>query len=143
MPVVITPMAKGLIPETHPCYAGVLFHSLSDYLEDIFEKTDLVIGLGYDPVEFNYESWMPDVPLVHFDIRGNRHAFREKTQLNIPDRLKNGSGFSEILMQAHWYLNLRLITGIRDEMMSVFNGFTNHFGPSAVLKILREELPGM
>ena len=55
MPVVITPMAKGLMPEDHPCYAGVLFHSLSDYLEDIYEKTDLVIGIGYDPVEFNYE----------------------------------------------------------------------------------------
>jgi acetolactate synthase I/II/III large subunit len=48
MPVVLTPMAKGLIPEDHPCYAGVLFHSLSDYLEDIYSKTDLVIGLGYD-----------------------------------------------------------------------------------------------
>ena len=35
-----------------------------------------------------------------------------------------------------------VINGIRDEMMSVFNGFTNHFGPSAALRILREELPG-
>jgi acetolactate synthase-1/2/3 large subunit len=26
-------------------------------------------------------------------------------------------------------------------MISVFNGFTNHFGPSAALRILREELP--
>ena len=66
MPVVITPMAKGLISETHPCYAGVLFHSLSDYLDDILVKCDLVIGLGYDPVEFNYESWMPDVPAYSF-----------------------------------------------------------------------------
>ena len=69
IPVVITPMAKGLIPEDHPCYAGVLFHSLSDYLEDIYEKTDLVIGIGYDPVEFNYESWIPHVPLIHFDTK--------------------------------------------------------------------------
>ena len=66
MPVVITPMAKGLIPEDHPCYAGVLFHSLSDYLEDIYEKTDLIIGIGYDPVEYNYESWMPEVPARPF-----------------------------------------------------------------------------
>ena len=67
IPVVLTPMAKGLLPENHPCYAGVLFHALSDYLEDIFRETDLVIGLGYDPVEYNYESWMPDVPLVDFN----------------------------------------------------------------------------
>ncbi len=69
IPVVITPMAKGLISENHPSYAGVLFHALSDYLEDLYQKTDLVIGIGYDPVEFNYESWIPDVPLIHFDTR--------------------------------------------------------------------------
>lgn len=69
IPVVITPMAKGIISEDHPCYAGVLFHALSDYLDDIYEKTDLVIGIGYDPVEFNYEAWIPEVPLLHFDTR--------------------------------------------------------------------------
>ena len=26
-------------------------------------------------------------------------------------------------------------------MVSVFNGFTNHFGPAAALKILQDELP--
>src|SRR5581483_753494 len=30
VPVVLTPMAKGMLPEQHPCYAGVLFHALSD-----------------------------------------------------------------------------------------------------------------
>jgi acetolactate synthase-1/2/3 large subunit len=140
IPVVITPMAKGLIPEDHPCYAGVLFHSLSDYLEDIYEKTDLVIGLGYDPVEFNYESWMPDVPLVHFDIREidmptsgvfARYTGPVEEWFNI---LKNLNISSLIFERA-------VIKGIRDEMASVFNGFTNHFGPAAALKILQDELP--
>ena len=69
IPVVMTPMAKGIIPDNHPLFAGVLFHAMSDYLEELYGKCDLVIGLGYDPVEYNYESWMPDVPLVHFDTR--------------------------------------------------------------------------
>jgi acetolactate synthase I/II/III large subunit len=140
IPVVITPMAKGLIPESHPCYAGVLFHSLSDYLEDIFETSDLVIGLGYDQVEFNYESWMPDVPLVHFDTRETdmpaginsvEYTGPPEEWLRIIRNLNKGSLIFES----------SLISGIRDEMMSVFNGFTNHFGPSAALKILSEELP--
>lgn len=140
MPVVITPMAKGLIPEDHPCYAGVLFHSLSDYLEDIYEKTDLVIGIGYDPVEFNYESWMPDVPLVHFDTREtDLPATGTITQyIGTPDEwfniLKNLNISSLKFEEA-------VIKGIRDEMTSVFNGFTNHFGPAAALKILQDELP--
>jgi len=140
MPVVITPMAKGLIPEDHPCYAGVLFHSLSDYLEDIFEKTDLVIGIGYDPVEFNYESWMPEVPLIHFDTVETDKPFTGNLNLYIGSYiewfniLKSLNINSLIFEQA-------VIQGIRDEMMSVFTGFTNHFGPVAALKILQEELP--
>jgi acetolactate synthase I/II/III large subunit len=140
MPVVITPMAKGLIPENHPCYTGVLFHSLSDYLDDIFERTDLVIGLGYDPVEFNYEFWMPDVPLVHFDVRetdipSGRNAVAYTGPPEEWFRILRNMNMGSLIFEP------TLISGIRDEMISVFNGFTNHFGPSAAIKILREELP--
>jgi acetolactate synthase I/II/III large subunit len=140
IPVVVTPMAKGLISEDHPCYAGVLFHSLSDYLEDIFEKTDLIIGLGYDPVEFNYEAWMPDVPLIHFDTRETDMPSRENIvqYSGPPDEwfsvLKSLNAGSLIFEQA-------LIKSVRDEMGSVFAGFTNHFGPAAAIKILQDELP--
>jgi len=140
MPVVITPMAKGLIPEDHPCYAGVLFHSLSDYLEDIFAKADLVIGIGYDPVEYNYESWMPDIPLVHFNtVETDMPSARIIAQYTGPSDewfhvLKNLNLSSLIFEQA-------AIKGIRDEMASVFNGFTNHFGPAAALKVLQDEIP--
>ena len=140
MPVVITPMAKELIPVDHPCYAGVLFHSLSDYLEDIYEKTDLVIGIGYDPVEFNYESWIPDVPLIHFDTRETDFSSKVNvTQFNGPP----GDWFDilENLNSGALIFEENLIRGIRNEMNSVFNGFTSHFGPAAALKILREELP--
>jgi acetolactate synthase-1/2/3 large subunit len=140
MPVIITPMAKGIIPEDHPCYAGVLFHSLSDYLEDIYEKTDLVIGLGYDPVEFDYESWRPDVPLIHFDTREGdlpsdgiviRYTGPPDEWFSI---LKNLNISSLIFEES-------FIKGIRNEIASVFNGFTNHFGPAAALKVLQDELP--
>ncbi len=140
IPVVITPMAKGLIPEDHPCYAGVLFHALSDYLEDIYEKTDLVIGIGYDPVEYNYESWMPDVPLIHFNtIETDMPSGREVLQF--------------IGEPVDWFAVLRnintgalifeksVLDSIRIEMASVFNGFLGHFGPVSVLKILKDELP--
>lgn len=69
IPVVLTPMAKGVISDTHSCYAGVLFHAQSDLVATVFREADLVIGVGYDSVEFNYESWMPNVPLIHIDTR--------------------------------------------------------------------------
>jgi acetolactate synthase-1/2/3 large subunit len=67
LPVVLTPMAKGMLPEDHPCYAGVLAHALSDQVALTYREADLVVGIGYDPVEINYEDWMPPVPLIHID----------------------------------------------------------------------------
>jgi acetolactate synthase I/II/III large subunit len=140
IPVVLTPMAKGVIPESHPCYAGVLFHSLSDYLEDIYENTDLVIGIGYDPVEFNYEAWIPDVPLLHFDTR----------ETDMPSKINS---IQFVGQPEEWFAVLcnlnasslvsgeSTVKGVRDEMALVYNGFTNHFGPAAALRILQDELP--
>lgn len=140
MPVVITPMAKGVIPEDHLCYAGVLFHSLSDYLEDIYEKCDLIIGIGYDPVEYNYESWMPEIPLVHFDL----------VNTDMPENgiIAQFAGPASLWFEILGTINAgsllfdqALIEGTRHEMSSVFDGFTNHFGPVSALQILQNELP--
>jgi acetolactate synthase-1/2/3 large subunit len=69
LPVILTPMAKGMLSEDHPCYAGVVFHALSDIVGRTHAEADLVIGIGYDPVEFNYESWLPKAaPLISLDI---------------------------------------------------------------------------
>lgn len=141
IPVIVTPMAKGLISEHHPSYAGVLFHALSDYIEDLYEITDLVLGIGYDPVEYNYESWIPGVPLIHFDTKESDMP----GDIDVVQFINGEPGEWFAILE---YLNAgsiipeqTLIKGIRDEMLSVFEGFTGHFGPVAALKILREELP--
>ena len=43
LPVVLTPMAKGMFPEKHPLYAGVLFHALSNRVALTYNQADLVI----------------------------------------------------------------------------------------------------
>jgi acetolactate synthase I/II/III large subunit len=140
IPVVVTPMAKGLIPEDHPCYAGVLFHALSDYLEDIYEKTDLVIGIGYDPIEYNYESWMPDVPLIHFNtVETDMPPGKEILQF-IGEPIEWFRVLKSINTGALIF-EKSILEGIRNEMVSVFNGFLGHFGPVSVVKILKDELP--
>jgi acetolactate synthase I/II/III large subunit len=68
LPTILTPMAKGLISEESPYYAGVLFHALSDRVAETHREADLVVAIGYDVVEFNYEEWLPDAPLIHIDI---------------------------------------------------------------------------
>lgn len=140
MPVVLTPMAKGLLPEDHPCYCGVLFHALSDYLDDLFDRTDLVIGLGYDPVEYNYESWLPEVPLIHFNTRETDLPAGIEAQQFIGSP---GKWFDLLESMDHGQLifNSSDVRSLRDEMDSVFDGFTDHFGAVTLLKVLMDELP--
>src|ERR1700704_1167521 len=47
IPVVLTPMAKGMLAEDHPCYAGILFHALSDKVGLTHQQADLVLAVGY------------------------------------------------------------------------------------------------
>lgn len=141
MPVVVTPMAKGLISENNPCYAGVLFHALSDYLEPLYENVDLIIGLGYDSVEYNYESWIPDVPMIQFNTIETDLPLNNKVYQYIghPD------SWFEILERINPGMSLfnpSDVESVRNEIEAVLEGFTGHFGPVAAMKILQEELSG-
>lgn len=141
IPVLITPMAKGIISEEHPCYAGVLFHALSNHLEGIISKADLIIGLGYDPVELNYESWLPpDIPLIHIDTK----------MTDMPEGLDHVQVSGS---PGYWFELLKGkdfevkgspqsdISSIRNGIISEFTGFRDHFGPVTVISVLQEELP--
>lgn len=142
IPVVLTPMAKGLIDEDHGCYAGVLFHALSDIVAKTNVQADLVVSIGYDPVEFNYESWMPVVPLVHIDtvpcdideaVYREVHDVTGHPQVALERLLALGLGTFSWDLEA---LRMR-----REEMFSRFEPKEGVFGPLSVLKILREILP--
>ncbi len=68
VPFVTTLMAKGAVPEDHPLLAGVVGRARKDLVAGFCKGADLVVGIGYDPVEICYEDWMPQVPLVHIDF---------------------------------------------------------------------------
>ncbi|HNX65758.1 MAG TPA: thiamine pyrophosphate-binding protein [Bacteroidales bacterium] len=138
VPVVVTPMARGVIPHQHPCYAGVLFHALSDRLKMLTGKADLIIGLGYDPVEYNYESWMPDVPLVHFSTR--------VTDLPSGDTLKFISKPEQWFDQLQWLKSnpeMILLAGeVRKSVNDALSGSFPGLSPVDAFNILNDTLPG-
>jgi len=68
LPVVCTLMAKGQIDEQTSSFVGVLGRARRDIIAECCQPVDLIIAIGYDPVEFNYEDWLKkDVPLIHID----------------------------------------------------------------------------
>lgn len=66
-PFLVTPKAKGILPEDHPLFLGVASGMAID--RDIvatIRAADLVIGIGFDPVEAD-STWFADVNLIAID----------------------------------------------------------------------------
>ena len=70
IPVVLTPMAKGMLAEDHPCYAGVLFHALSDMVGETHAATPISSSASATiRSSSTTKSWMSKkAKLVSFDI---------------------------------------------------------------------------
>ncbi len=68
LPFATTMMAKGLIDEDHPLSLGCIERALRKLQRALVQSADLVIGLGYDTVEVEYEAWIGQVPVLHVGI---------------------------------------------------------------------------
>src|SRR5207244_4839541 len=68
LPFTTTTMAKGLIDETHPLALGCIERARRQIQRELLHGADLIVGLGYDVVEVEYEAWIGDVPLLSIDV---------------------------------------------------------------------------
>src|SRR5258707_1142885 len=68
LPFTTTTMAKGLIDEDHPLSLGVIERACRQHQRRLLRSADLIVGLGYDTIEVEYEAWIGDVPLLQVDI---------------------------------------------------------------------------
>ncbi len=141
IPVVVTPMAKGIVPESYPCYAGVLFHAQSDYVASIYRDADLVIGIGYDSIEFNYETWMPNVPLIHFDTEPVDITSEYKVACEIVGRLDYSLSYLISLNLPKYQWNFSKIEETKIKMYESLQPKTNTFNVSDAINALREVMP--
>lgn len=64
VPTFVTPKAKGMLSEDHPRFCGVCAGVAGDpVIVDFFERADLLIGLGFEPVESD-KLWHQTMKLV-------------------------------------------------------------------------------
>jgi acetolactate synthase I/II/III large subunit len=69
MPFASTTMAKGLIDEDHPLALGCIERAKRMLQRSfVHAHADLIVGLGYDTVEVEYEAWSGELPVLHVDI---------------------------------------------------------------------------
>ncbi|MFQ5899610.1 MAG: thiamine pyrophosphate-binding protein, partial [Candidatus Methylomirabilia bacterium] len=68
LPFASTTMAKGMIDEDHPRSIGCIERARRQVQREFLRGADLIVGLGYDVVEVEYEAWIGSVPLLSVDI---------------------------------------------------------------------------
>ncbi len=69
-PVVVAPMAKGVMPEDHACYAGTLDMACNKFVWDFLKGADLLLAVGFDAVEL-IKPWPLSAPMIHIDTVPN------------------------------------------------------------------------
>ncbi len=69
LPVVATPLSKGVLPAGHEHSFGVVSLLCSRVTHDLLDRSDLIITVGYDFVEMNTSLWLkgPQVEVIHID----------------------------------------------------------------------------
>jgi acetolactate synthase-1/2/3 large subunit len=69
IPVANTFMAKGVLPASHPLSLGAVGLQSRDYVACGFDRSDVVICVGYDMVEYHPYLWNPtkDKKIIHID----------------------------------------------------------------------------
>jgi acetolactate synthase I/II/III large subunit len=70
IPVVVSPMAKGVLAEDHPYFAGVLDMAGHRVIWDLLAGADLILAAGFDPVEL-ISPWSVRTPVLHADTTPN------------------------------------------------------------------------
>jgi len=65
LPFVTTMHAKGFLPESHPNWIGIIGRARRSDIKAFTDRADLIIAVGYDPIEINYEDWAGKTPIAH------------------------------------------------------------------------------
>jgi acetolactate synthase-1/2/3 large subunit len=63
LPAMVTYHAKGVVPDDDPHFAGIFTNGTIE--RQIADEADLLIGVGFDPVELLPRPWTPKAPIVY------------------------------------------------------------------------------
>ena len=142
VPFVTTLHAKGFLPESHPSFAGVIGRARRTDVKALTDRADLVLAIGFDPIEINYEEWVArDTPIVHISTEAAEPGAGLSFVWNKPcDFNRAVDALARLTPRANdWTTNefVRHRQKLEGALRPAMAGFAAH----EALDILRENLP--
>lgn len=142
IPFATTTMAKGLIDEGHALSIGCIERSCRQVQREILHGADLIIGLGYDTIEVEYEAWIGDVPLLHIGIEPPDIAPSVNLRHQVTGDLDMAlDALAKVSPMQNDWMATELATH-RRKFSQALRPPVNALAPHHVIDIARDALPG-
>jgi acetolactate synthase-1/2/3 large subunit len=144
LPVMATPKAKGIFPDGDSLFLGTASGMMADGLiVGMIKKADLVIGIGYDPVESD-QTWHKDIRLL--SINGYPITYQSYLPyMDVVGEIKTilGSLMVEDFSSHEWREDdLRIFKeNLRKKLIPTQKPRQGTFSPYTVVQKIREILP--
>lgn len=113
-PVITTPKAKGVMPETHPLFLGVIDMAGDSSIAALLDSADLIIAIGCDVVELD-RRWTWNARVIHVDRLSNADGYYSANVELVGDIAISVSALAEKSSAAAWPAHL--IAATRAEML--------------------------
>ena len=141
IPFVSTTMTKGLIDEDHPLSAGCIERARRQIQRAFLRKADLIVGLGYDTIEVEYEAWIGDTPLLQIDIEKVDIAPSVQLRAEVTGDLDTSlAAFSEAdAIGNDWAASE--VSAHRTQFQTALRPDVANFAPHQAIDIVRDVLP--
>ena len=141
IPFASTTMAKGLIDEDHALALGCIERARRQIQRTLLRSADLIIGLGYDTIEVEYEAWIGDAPLLQVDIEPVDTLASVNVAGEIIGDLDNAIARLAGLTKAPNQWQSSELKAHRKTFVDALRPATDRFAPHEVIDLIREILP--
>jgi len=141
IPFATTLMAKGLIDEDHPLSLGCIERALRQMQRGFIRGADLIIGLGYDTIEVEYEAWAGAVPVLHVDVEHADVDASVHVSQEVLGDLDDALARLTALPAAANQWPAQAVRAHRDAFQAALRPQASGFAPHQAIDVVRKLLP--
>lgn len=141
IPFATTLMAKGMIDEDHPLSLGCIERAMRKLQRTLLQSADLLVGLGYDTVEVEYEALAGKAPVLHVGIEcADVDASVQIAHEVVGDLDTSIARMSEMPAMRNDF-PVQSIRKHRELFQNALRPITANFAPHQAIDVVRKVLP--